>query len=129
MDITIAILGRASTTEPFVELGTQVVKLTGDKILVTPTIPPAAAGKELRVRVSAPNAVSYRTGRFIDPATRPGPTPILNEAGDVVGEEPAPAPVFSGPYAVWGGKVTDGVPFHGSYASVVIGTSGVDLTA
>lgn len=126
MDIKVEILGRASVDVPFAVLGTETVALTGDKVIFTPTIPPAAAGKELRVRVSAPNNIVFRTGNYIDPATRPGPTPHF-ENGVQTGIDPAPTPVFSAPYGVWGGAVTQGAPFGGPFASVVIGTPSADL--
>lgn len=129
MDVTVAILGRNTIDEPFFELGSQVVQLTDRSILFTPTIPPGAAGLETRVRVSAPDAVIFRTGRFIDPATRPGPSQRFDGNGNPDGIDPAPTPVLSDEYAIWGGAVTAGVPFHGPFASLIIGKPGVDVTA
>lgn len=127
MDVKVEILGRYATDVPFAVLGMETVALTGDKVIFTPTIPPAAVEKELRVRVSASNSIIFRTGRFIDPATRPGPTPHFDGNGVQTGMDPAPTPTFSEIYSVWGGKVTEGVPFNSPFGSVVIGNPGVDL--
>ncbi|MDP4022427.1 hypothetical protein Q8W71_07320 [Methylobacterium sp. NEAU 140] len=119
MNVDIAILGRPTADQNFTELGSQTLAFTGDRLAVSPTIPPAAAGMELRVRVTSADGLTFAVGAWLDEATRPAPTPILDDNGGVIGHEPGPDPVVTGRYCAWGGKSRE-APLPARGASLVL---------
>lgn len=111
MQITVSVLSRSATDQPFTQLvAPAVVPLTGDVTGFTPALPPSAAGQELALRVATDGGLTIDVGPGCDPATRPGPTPIKDASGEIVAEEPAPAAMAMRSIGIWGGDSRD-VPF------------------
>ncbi len=101
MHVTVTILGRVAIDAPYTELAASTLVVGDTAVACTPAVPQAAAGQELALRISADDNVLAAIGAFLDPATRPGPTPTRDEAGNVVGEKPAPEPFVRGKYAAF----------------------------
>lgn len=111
MNVTLTILGRSTVDQPFTQLvAPAVIALAGAVTGYTPALPPGAAGQELRLRVAPDVGLTVDVGPGCDPATRPGPTPIKNDSGAIVGEEPAPAAMALRSVGVWAGYTRD-LPF------------------
>lgn len=91
MQITVTVLGRSAIDRPYAQLvAPAVIALTGGMAGFTPVLPAAAAGLDLALRIAPDCGVTVWAGTNCDPATRPGPTPITDGTGNVVGEQPAP---------------------------------------
>ena len=112
MEITVTVMGRVAMDAPFVELSTTTVVLDGAPMACTPAVPPAAAGQDLALRIASPETVNVVLGQWLDPATRPGPSPVTDAQGVVVGEEPAPEPFVRNTYVAWGAGPRQ-IPFRG----------------
>ncbi|MCJ2132789.1 hypothetical protein MKK69_01695 [Methylobacterium sp. J-026] len=111
MNIEIKILGRSAVDAPYTELTSTTLVVGDAAVACTPAVPPAAAGQELALLISSDDTVLATLGAFLNPATRPGPTPIQDEAGTVVGENPAPQPFVRAQYAAFA-RAPRQVPFR-----------------
>lgn len=112
MNITVAVISRATLDQPFTQLvPPSVLTLSGDTLGYTPVLPPGSDALELRLRVApAADTVNVDLGDWLDPANPPQPTPILDANGTQIGMMPAPRPTVDGRFGVWGGASRD-IPF------------------
>lgn len=129
MNVTIKILGRNVVDEPFVEVCSATVVLAGDRLVHTPVVPPGTSAGEMLVRVEPDEDVEFALGSWLDPATRPGPTPHLDGNGVQVRIDPAPTPEVRHRKIALGRAYRD-APFfpHDSLILAPAGVAGVDLS-
>jgi hypothetical protein len=121
------ILGRAVANVPFAELATSTLVVGATPVAFTPAVPPAATDQKLQLRVLADDNVTIRLGEWLDPATRPGPTPIKDDQDRVTGEEPAPWPTTLKKYVAWG-QAPRQIPFTAGN-SIVLSRPGLATAA
>jgi len=127
MNVTIKVLGRVAVDQPFAELSTVTVALGAAALALTPAVPVGAAGQELQIRVAPEANVMFAIGPWLDPATQPAPTPILDGQGQTIGQAPAPTPLVRARYAATGGGLRD-APFCAG-DSLILGPPGANLAA
>lgn len=102
MNVSVTILGRVAVDAPFVKFATTTIAVDDAFVPCMPAAPPAADGQDLALRITSDDTVTVQLGQFLDPATRPGPTPIRDDQGTAIGEEPALQPFIRGEYVAWG---------------------------
>ncbi|SFI85255.1 hypothetical protein [Methylobacterium brachiatum] len=123
MNVTVAVLGRSAFDQPFTELVTGTVLVADAAVALTPAIPPAAAAQELQLRITPEDNVKVAVGQWLDPASRPGASPLKDYEGNIIGTDPAPEPSTRGTYLAWA-KTPRQIPFNAGN-SIVLARPGV----